>query len=206
MHEYKNGGNKDYATIQNCSVGKGCFSIHIQRYKRLKLVKEKLVKDSLTMRAQLLLLLTFAAFHTVTLSLSNWKQCVWRASDGRDFGLIKHCTFQKSQEKTALRVFYSGSLRILGCTTCCKRWFFTFNGVECSGPMPIDGIVYMHGVSGLEPLRVRHIEGYCENIPKGQVHVGFNVGNCAGYGNADAHSGWNAVSRIVVEEVPAPKP
>ena len=63
----------------------------------------------------------------------------------------------------------------------------------------------MHKVSGGEPLRVRHIEGYCENIPKGQVRVGFNVGNCAGYGNADAHSGWNSVSRIVVEEIPAPQ-
>ena len=78
--------------------------------------------------------------------------------------------------------------------------------MECSGPMPIDGLIYMHGVSGLEPLRVRHIEGYCENVPQGRVHVGFNVGNCGGYGNADAHSGWNSVSWIVVEEVPAPQP
>ena len=63
----------------------------------------------------------------------------------------------------------------------------------------------MHGVRGLEPLRVRHIEGYCENIHRGVVRVGFNVGNCAGYGNADAHSGWNSVSRIVVEKVPPPQ-
>ena len=108
-------------------------------------------------------------------------------------------------DKTSLRVFYSGALRIYGCSGCCKRWFFTFNGAECSGPMPIDGVVYMNSASGEEPLRVRHIEGYCENIPKGGVRVGFNVGNCAGYGNVDAHSGWNSVSRIVVEEVPAPQ-
>ena len=73
------------------------------------------------------------------------------------------------------------------------------------GPMPIDGVIYMHVVSGLEPLRVRHIEGYCQNIPKGVVRVGINVGNCAGYGNVNAHSGWNSVSRIVIEEVPAPQ-
>ena len=71
--------------------------------------------------------------------------------------------------------------------------------------MPIDGLIYIHGVAGLDPLRVRHIEGYCQNIPKGGVRVGINVGNCAGYGNADAHSGWNSVSRIVIEEVPAPQ-
>ena len=46
--------------------------------------------------------------------------------------------------------------------------------------MPIDGVIYMHGVRRLEPLRVRHIEGYCENIHRGVVRVGFNVGNCAG--------------------------
>lgn len=109
------------------------------------------------------------------------------------------------EQSSSLRVFFSGALRILNCHRCCKRWFFTFNGAECSGPMPIDGIVYMQGLKTLQPLRVRHIEGYCENIPRGEVRVGFNVGNCAGYGNADAHSGWNSVSRIVVEEVPAPQ-
>lgn len=49
--------------------------------------------------------------------------------------------------------------------------------------------------------RHRHIEGYCDNIAvKGQVRVGFWVGNCAGYGDANAYTGWNAFSRIVIEE------
>jgi len=107
--------------------------------------------------------------------------------------------------KTSLRVFYSGALRIYGCSKCCKRWFFTFNGAECSGPMPIAGLVYLQSANGHQPLRVRHIEGYCENIPRGVVRVGFNVGNCVGYSSVDAHSGWNSVSRIVIEEVPAPQ-
>ena len=71
--------------------------------------------------------------------------------------------------------------------------------------MPIDGVIYKNSAKSEEPIRMRHIEGYCENIPKGGVRVGFNVGNCGGYGNVDAHSGWNSVSRIVVEEVPAPQ-
>ena len=50
--------------------------------------------------------------------------------------------------------------------------------------------------------RVRHIEGVCEKIHKGTVRVGFWVGNCAGYGSADADTGWNSASRIYVEEVP----
>ena len=106
-------------------------------------------------------------------------------------------------DKTFLRVFYSGAVRFCQCNRCCKCWFFTFNGAECSGPMPIEGLVFLESASGHQPLRVRHVEGYCENIPGGVERVGLYVGNCAGYGNADANTGWNSVSRIVIEEVPA---
>ena len=72
--------------------------------------------------------------------------------------------------------------------------------------MAIDGIFYMWKGAGSKDLhRHRHIEGYCNQVPKGHVRVGFWVGNCAGTGNVDAHSGWNSVSRIVIEEVPAPQ-
>ena len=50
--------------------------------------------------------------------------------------------------------------------------------------------------------RVRHIEGHCNNIHKGKVRVGFWIGNCPGYGNADGYTGWKSVSRMFVEEVP----
>ena len=53
-----------------------------------------------------------------------------------------------------------------------------------------------------DPQRVRHIEAHCNNIRKGKVRVGFWVGNCPGFGNADASTGWNSVSRIYVEEIP----
>lgn len=53
--------------------------------------------------------------------------------------------------------------------------------------------------------RVRHIEGVCMGISAGSVNVGLNVGNCARYGNADAYTGWNSVTRIYVEEVPPPQ-
>ena len=79
--------------------------------------------------------------------------------------------------------------------------------IDARGPLPIEGVIHISSIAQSRggPLRVRHIEGYCQNIPKGGVRVGINVGNCAGYGNADARSGWNSVSRIVVEEVPAPQ-
>ena len=54
-------------------------------------------------------------------------------------------------------------------------------------------------------LRVRQIEGVCEKVLKGDVRVGFWVGNCKGFDSADAKTGWNSVSRIYVEEVPPPQ-
>lgn len=112
----------------------------------------------------------------------------------------QECIFTKKEARTSLRVFYSGNLRINGCTNCCKRWYLTFNGAECSSPLTIDGVFYMSINQDIH--RHRHIEGYCNNIPKGTVRIGFWVGNCQGHGNADAHSGWNSASRIVIEEVP----
>ena len=64
----------------------------------------------------------------------------------------------------------------------------------------------LHGKNPAKNLhRVRQIEGVCERVPKGIVRVGFWVGNCTGYGTADAYTGWNSVSRIYVEEVPPPQ-
>ena len=74
--------------------------------------------------------------------------------------------------------------------------------------MAIDGVFYMSKGAGAQSQnlhRHRHIEGYCNQVPKGHVRVGFWVGNCASYGNADAKSGWKSVSRIVIEEVPPPQ-
>ena len=122
------------------------------------------------------------------------------------FYSVQECVFNKNFSDTSLHVYWTGVLRIAGCDSCCKRWYFTFNGAECSGPLPIDGIVYMSKSSGKNPLRVRHIEGHCNNIHKGKVRLGFWVTNCAGHsGSYDAYTGWNSVSRIFIEEVPKPQ-
>ncbi|XP_028416026.1 collagen triple helix repeat-containing protein 1-like [Dendronephthya gigantea] len=147
---------------------------------------------------------------TNTVLYSNWKQCAWQRA-GRiirsiNTGKIKaDCVLDKKHDNSSLRVFYGGNLRIYRCNGCCKRWYFTFNGAECKKPMAIDGVFYMRTGANQDILRHRHIEGYCNEIPKGSVRVGFRVGNCRGYSNADAHSGWNSVSRIVIEEVPPPQ-
>ncbi len=95
-------------------------------------------------------------------------------------------------------------MRIYNCDMCCARWFITFDGAECT-PVPIDGIVYMHKGIGKEPLRPRVILGRCMIQKKGTVNVALNVGNCRGYGNVDAYTGWNSATRIYVEEIEAPQ-
>ena len=84
---------------------------------------------------------------------------------------------------------------------CCSRWYFTFNGNECSGPMTIEGIVYGDPAND-NPHRHRQIEGYCENIAAGQVTIGFNIGKCWKGGVSDGNTGWSSISRIMISEVP----
>ncbi|XP_062506147.1 collagen triple helix repeat-containing protein 1-like [Corticium candelabrum] len=133
----------------------------------------------------------------------NWKQCVWNSEDGKDSGLIQNCNFRKHDSNSALHVAYAGNLRVY-CSSgsCCSRWYFTFNGNECSGLMTIEGVVYGQPAND-NPHRHRQIEGYCENIPAGQVIIGFNIGNCKYTSTTyDGSTGWQSVSRIMIAEVP----
>ena len=76
--------------------------------------------------------------------------------------------------------------------------------------MAIDGIAHIasnHGKLDTNIHRTTQIGGYCEGIPKGNVRVGFNVGDCVGKkSGSDAYTGWNSVTHIMVEEVPPPQP
>ena len=104
---------------------------------------------------------------------------------------------------TTFHVYFAGNLRIYNCDSCCSRWYFPFNGAECSSPGSIDGAFYMRTGRSHNLHRHRHIEGHCNSIHKGKVRVGFWVGNCnKGHKNADASTGWAEVSRIFIEEVP----
>ncbi|CAH3188917.1 unnamed protein product, partial [Porites lobata] len=64
----------------------------------------------------------------------------------------------------------------------------TFNGAECSGPLPIDAVLWIVN-TGENNHRPGFIEGYCKNIHKGKIRVGINIGNCAGYGKSNGSPG-----------------
>ena len=49
--------------------------------------------------------------------------------------IIQDCVFTKNFSQTSLHVAWTGDLRVTSCTDCCRRWYFTFNGAECSSNM-----------------------------------------------------------------------
>ena len=70
--------------------------------------------------------------------------------------------------------------------------------------MTIEARVYNNWPSGntnYNQLHHRSFEGYCENIPQGAVRVELWVGKCGGRALGDAYTGWESVSRIMIEEV-----
>jgi len=119
------------------------------------------------------------------------------------FGLFfQECSFNKLHDNTALRVSYQGNVLVYS-NRKCNRWYFKFDGNECSGPFSIESVVYNYwpgGISGNH--RNYFFEGYCENLVRGTVSVELWVGKCSGYTLGDAYTGWNSVSRIMIEEVP----
>ena len=69
--------------------------------------------------------------------------------------------------------------------------------------MTIEAVVYSKWQSGNPNLfHHRSFQGYCENIPRGKITVEFWVGQCdGGYTLGESTTGWNSVSRIMIEEV-----
>ncbi|KAL9960185.1 hypothetical protein ACROYT_G033603 [Oculina patagonica] len=134
--------------------------------------------------------------------LANWKQCAWTGGTGKDNGKIKECSFNKLQSNTALRVSYQGNVNIYT-NGDCNRWYFKFDGNECSGPTTIDSVLYNNWPGRLSTIHRNYFfEGYCENLARGTVRVELWVGKCYSHTQGNAYTGRKSVSRIMIEEVP----
>ena len=116
---------------------------------------------------------------------------------------------KKKNQDTALKVEFDGDFRVALCNHCCKRWYFTFNGVECSNPTTIeaiDTILQNHGRTDTNLHKHSQIGGYCEGIGKGTVRVGLVVGDCPGFkSGSNGYAGHKSVTRIMIKEVPKPQ-
>ena len=74
------------------------------------------------------------------------------------FSWLQSCSIYKQKTDSALYVAFGANMGITGCDSCCKRWYFTFNNVECS-PITIDGIIYQENSVDMSSLMHRNIAG-----------------------------------------------
>ena len=97
------------------------------------------------------------------------------------------------------------------------RWFITIDGEECSNPGPIDVAIRQDlselGVNTLfDEYRPASVVGYCRgsassNLTAGAHMIGLSVGACPDsegldFTTADVLTGYNSVSRFIIEELP----
>lgn len=162
-----------------------------------------MVRNTVLRIALCLLVLHSLCYHTLA---GSFKECTWKKEDSKNEGVIATCPFYKYDSNTLLHVYYSGNIRISGCSQCCNRWYFTFNDAECNSPSAIDAALYQAHAGHLNKHEHGHIEGYCGSIPAGNVAVKINVGKCVGTGQAlgNAYTGFGSTSRIFVGEVSPP--
>ena len=57
-------------------------------------------------------------------------------------------------------MIFEGSMRVGFCTTCCKRWFFAFDGIECQDASIEARLQGSKAFSGMGYRHVR-LDGYC---------------------------------------------
>ena len=159
----------------------------------------------------------------------SWTQCatenplnkLTNASDDAALNeTIQSCSYEKLNTDTVLKVSWDGSAALINCTLCCMRWYLTIDNMECSDPGPIDA-AYVQDLSDTvisaenNLHRPTTVAGICNQaggapLEAGDRLVELHVGLCQdtqGTGTVPEPSstitGYNSVSRIVIEEIPA---
>ena len=101
-----------------------------------------------------------------------------------------------------------------GCSDCCMRWYITINGEECVDPGPIDAAIRQDLAIGFLTVqfdlrRPGTVAGICRGttegnlMPSGTYTIGLTVSNCEAFvGSFDTLTGYNSVSRFIIEELP----
>ena len=77
--------------------------------------------------------------------------------------------------------------------------YFAHAGEECKDPATIDTQIYATGSA--DRYSVKTLDGFCYNVPQGKVTVGLSISTCSGGTPGNAYTGWNSVSRFIIEEM-----
>ncbi|XP_013419939.1 uncharacterized protein LOC106180490 [Lingula anatina] len=109
-------------------------------------------------------------------------------------------TYTKRASDTSVAVFFTGTLHEYG-NGYCARWYFKFNGNECSNPGVIDAFIYKTGDNNPRTRRTFEFSGICNGFPAGDITISLHTGRCSWSGGQYSPStGWTTISRIRVEE------
>ena len=96
----------------------------------------------------------------------------------------------------------------------CSQWYFTIDGLECSNPQTINGIVesYVEMGRSHSELRQGTIIGVCRGTSVGYIiscshQVAMNIrNNCNGrHPGGDGYTGWQSTTTLIVEELCPPQ-
>lgn len=139
----------------------------------------------------------------------SWNQCVWSnppLNSQTDYGVVASCNISLSRTDTLIRMTWDGNMRITRCQSCCMRWLFFLDGQDCTDPGPVDALLYQ--ASNYHILRPSYFSGICRQagtrpLAGGYHIVQLRVQDCPGFRGSvvDAYTGFNSISRILVEEV-----
>lgn len=148
----------------------------------------------------------------------NWAQCVTESPLNSNLTneTVMECTFSKQSNDTVLRVAWEGNVAVEDCTACCMRWFITINDEECADPGPVDAAIWQDLTTGplAQPFDLRRpgtVAGICRGgeagwLSPGEHTIGLSVGQCDGLESFSVLTGYNSVSRFIIEEIPDQAP
>lgn len=124
----------------------------------------------------------------------------------QDNAVLMSFNYTKRASDTALRVTWNGMLGQYSVGNMCNRWYFTFNGQECSDPDTISTIVAFLAGSTNWGRRSYTLDGLCKGLGSGNILIEFRIGFCEdGSTPGDAYTGHSAgesipLAKVLVEE------
>ena len=119
---------------------------------------------------------------------------------------LQTCSITLTRNDTFLRLTWDGNMRITRCQNCCMRWLFFIDGIGCTDPGPVDALIFQS--ANYHILGPGYFSGICQRAGKRPLGAGYHIAqlrvqDCPGFSGYvyDAYTGFNSVSRILLEEV-----
>jgi hypothetical protein len=133
--------------------------------------------------------------------------CVDDADNGGDSGtVVLTCPFTKWESSSQLKLTYSDNIREYSGNGGWCIWEVQIDNQSCAGPTPNIRASQYHdnGINGGAPDNLHQsvsVVGVCDRVGSGQLLSGAHTARVVINANADCHTGWNATSTLIIEEL-----